>query len=292
MYTIGYRGNTVPTLNDLTIYNNSVVYKCKDWPKYISRRRLRDQIKDCYYGDDENGPFPIINCPIEENDNYFKCSNNTCIPSNEVNNGRCDCEIYDGRCSDEQYDVLDIGNTIPFQKICDGRLDLGMHLSEDDDESDEDNCQYWPVTHIYNRCDGIWNFPNGSDELNCYSTPLINCSITEHICVSQQTNQLICLPIEKANDGIIDCFGAADEPTYCQSSLGDPFYCPNNTRAQCIPVLVLCDKNSLCSRYDYEEACQKGNSIISRIVRDTSNDYDQWECSDTAKVLCRTLFNF
>ena len=53
---------------------------------------------------------------------------------------------------------------------------------------------------------------NGSDEINCDSPPLLNCSTNHHICVSLETNDLMCLPMEKVNNGIIDCLGAADEP--------------------------------------------------------------------------------
>ena len=77
--------------------------------------------------------------------------------------------------------------------------------------------KHWPSIHIYNRCDGFWDISDGSDEMNCDSSPLLNCSSNHHICVSPRTNELICLSMEKVGDGIVDCIGAADEPTLCQS---------------------------------------------------------------------------
>ena len=63
--------NTVPIYNNFQLMNNSILYKCLNWPKYISKRRIFDGIKDCYYEDDEQ--FSLLNktCLIEENSNYF-----------------------------------------------------------------------------------------------------------------------------------------------------------------------------------------------------------------------------
>jgi hypothetical protein len=44
-----------------------------------------------------------------------------------------------------------------------------------------------------------------------------------------QTNELMCLPLEKAYDGVIDCLGGIDEPNLCSLTSHydkkDKFYC-------------------------------------------------------------------
>ncbi|CAF3178965.1 unnamed protein product, partial [Rotaria sp. Silwood2] len=34
-------------------------------------------------------------------------------------------------------------------------------------ETDETNCDEWPCHARATRCDGVWNRPNGCDELGC-----------------------------------------------------------------------------------------------------------------------------
>ncbi len=60
---------------------------------------------------------------------------------------------------------------------------------------------------------GVWNCPNGVDETGCLSHSTLDCSLKYHLCVSSDRNELICLPIEIANDGNVDCLGDNDEPT-------------------------------------------------------------------------------
>ena len=71
----------------------------------------------------------------------------------------------------------------------------------------------------------------------------LNCSSNHHLCVSPDTNQFICLPIEKANDGNVDCLGATDEPTLCGTKIqsyiresSDDFYCMNQSSQSCISI--------------------------------------------------------
>ncbi|CAF4566598.1 unnamed protein product, partial [Rotaria sp. Silwood2] len=102
---------------------------------------------------------------------------------------------------------------ISFQTICYGFTELLPITVEDRDETE---CEQWSCNNIYTRCDGLWNCPHGEDEIGCNLSSILNCSSDQHICVSPHTNQLICLPMKKANYDKIDCLGATDEPTLCQ----------------------------------------------------------------------------
>ena len=85
-----------------------------------------------------------------------------------------DCTIYDDSyCDDEDLDDLYARNTISFQTICDGSHHLHTKIYRSQNETDETNCEQWPLIHIYNRCDGFWHFLNGSDEINCDSSHII-----------------------------------------------------------------------------------------------------------------------
>jgi len=63
----------------------------------------------------------------------------------------------------------------------------------------------------------LYNLSRSKTSFN--SSSLLNCSVNQNICVSPQTNELMCLPIEKVNDAIIDCLSAADKPTLCRNYL-------------------------------------------------------------------------
>ena len=34
-------------------------------------------------------------------------------------------------------------------------------------ETDETECEQWECNNIYTHCNGIWNCPNGADEIGC-----------------------------------------------------------------------------------------------------------------------------
>ncbi|CAF2656472.1 unnamed protein product [Rotaria sp. Silwood2] len=116
-------------------------------------------------------------------------------------------------CEDEYLNFQYVRKNISFQTICYGFTEL---LPITVEERDETECEQWSCNNIYTRCDGLWNCPHGEDEIGCNLSSILNCSSDQHICVSPHTNQLICLPMKKANYDKIDCLGATDEPTLCQ----------------------------------------------------------------------------
>jgi hypothetical protein len=69
--------------------------------------------------------------------------------------------------------------------------------------------------------------------------------IYHHLCISSDTNQLMCLSIEKINDGNVDCLSGSDEITLCRVKYRYiqylNFYCMNQTSDSCIDFGYLCD---------------------------------------------------
>ncbi|CAF4232667.1 unnamed protein product, partial [Adineta steineri] len=288
------------------IYNNSVfcdrsiMYQCINSSKCIMKARLFDNITDCYYHDDED-LSTFNNTNLQQLQNIFRCkTTEEYRPTYFVNDKGCDCEIRgDSYCADENFHEYYFRKTISFQTICDKNPHLFRQIFGDT-ETDETDCDQWPMMHIYNRCDGFWHIANGSDELNCdLSLSLLNCSENEHVCVSSKTDELICLSIEHVNDSITDCIGAADEPKLCrQNKLGaeelNLFAC-NNTKfgknSTCLEGDYLCDGSIDCSNKEDERIC-KGNDLSPSHLEKgiCATNYELYG-SNIAKALCRLFVN-
>jgi hypothetical protein len=163
--------------------------------------------------------------------------------------------------------VFDYRRDLSFQTVCDGFVELIPKMINGQNQTDETECHHWDCNNLYTHCDYIWNCPNGKDEINCPSLRLSNCSLNSHLCVSPKTNQFICLPIEKANDGRIDCLGAYDEPQIClmnalTSNDRTNFYCRNQTNRSCIvSETLLCDNKNDCQYGDDEQFCTTNQTL-------------------------------
>ncbi|CAF3983718.1 unnamed protein product [Rotaria sordida] len=228
--------------------------------------RLNDGISDCYFDDDEKYLETENICSPTSNIKCYECkSKSKFIHYNRLKDGLCDCPHY---CDDEvpnDYTVY-IQEHISFQTICDGFTELLPIMIDGQNETDETNCEQWVCDNIYTRCNTIWNCLNGADELNCPDLRVSNCTSNEHPCVSPKGNEFICLPIEKANDGVVDCLGATDEPQICRSYrlLREPptFYCENRGHLNCINHLLLCNNQSECNNDEDERFCSKYSNYI------------------------------
>ncbi|CAF3407239.1 unnamed protein product [Rotaria socialis] len=245
-------------ITDSVLCNKPNMYQCLNSTKCISKDRLNDKIIDCYYADDEGSGLVNNTCL---NAKYFKCeATKKCISNRFVEDGMCDCPFYDKSiCVDESLDIDISQRHISFQTICDGFTELLPITIDGANETDETNCEGYPCNNTYTRCNGIWNCYNGADEVDCDSSPLIQCSRHHHICVLPDTNQLTCLPITRANDGKVDCLGGTDEPKLCRSyhtdHVQDKFYCRNDTENICIRSILLCDSLTQCRLREDEQFC-------------------------------------
>ncbi|CAF4427219.1 unnamed protein product, partial [Rotaria sp. Silwood2] len=99
--------------------------------------------------------------------------------------------------------------------------------------TDETECQDWPCSNAYTRCNRKWNCHNAADETNCPDNP---CRPNGHPCISILTRNFTCLPLSRINDGIVDCAGGYDEQNRCEqipnSSIQLTYRCFNET--QCV----------------------------------------------------------
>ncbi|CAF3340740.1 unnamed protein product [Rotaria sp. Silwood2] len=120
---------------------------------------------------------------------------------------------------------------LSFQSLCDNFID---HTRIDQfNYTDETECQDWPCSNAYTRCNRKWNCHNAADETNCPDNP---CRPNGHPCISILTRNFTCLPLSRINDGIVDCAGGYDEQNRCEqipnSSIQLTYRCFNET--QCV----------------------------------------------------------
>ncbi|CAF4082115.1 unnamed protein product [Rotaria sordida] len=164
----------------------------------------------------------------------YKCSSNKiydglCIHRRFLNDKEQDCqvdnadELFPIYCTDEfscqylrQLNLQQSQIPIIYEELCNGFEIINRNLINV--ETDETNCDDWPCNSHGSYCDGIWNRPNGCDELDCPNTipsfiarHVANCSSNEHYCLQYNSSKINCLPVTKANDGIFDCLFGSDE---------------------------------------------------------------------------------
>ncbi|CAF3237514.1 unnamed protein product [Rotaria sp. Silwood2] len=272
------------------ICNASHMYQCVNSSKCIPTNRLLDVANDCPQREDENITYINNTGLTKKLKSHFKCElADKYIHQSFVADGTCNCLFAGYRwCEDESSDVHYARKNISFQTICDGFTELIPITIEGRNETDETECENWSCNNMYTRCDGLWNCLHGEDEIGCYLSSTFNCSPDHHICVSPDTNQFMCLSIQKANDGKIDCVGATDESTLCQKkyeiNVNYNFYCRNTTYSSCISSEKLCDRDKNCKDGDDEQFCVKNrtNNTINRICRPSYVAFG----SDVEKFLC------
>ncbi|CAF1541006.1 unnamed protein product, partial [Adineta ricciae] len=248
--------------------NNSNVYRCNNSIQCISKDKIMNK---------------VIDCPNEDDENILYVGN---IISSDQATG-----VFHGYPEDIKTMFRDVRKHILFQTICDGFVELAPILIGEQNHTDETECEQWQCNNIYTHCNGLWNCLNGADEIGCDSSSLLNCSPNDHICISPHTNQFMCLPITKANDGKIDCIGATDETLLCQRGQyvlhnRNNFYCIKGNSDYCISYFYLCDGYQHCIDGSDEQFCEKnrtypefGDSICESSVLLWGSDVEQFICN-------------
>ena len=261
--------------------NESSMYQCLHSSKCISIHRLMNNVDDCPYRDDEDinknqNPYAIEQM---KRNSFYCLGKKKYVPLTTIEDGKCDCGYVERDwCEDESLQMNYIRRNISFQTICDGYIELQPILLDGHNETDETQCDQWPCDNIYTHCDGLWNCPKGEDEIGCYRSSSLTCAFDEHFCVSIQTLELICLALDKVNDGRIDCIGATDERRFCHRNKPlletNKFYCITNRSTECLEDYYLCNRKNDCLNGDDERFCQQNRS------------------SSRSKYLCRMFNSF
>ncbi|CAF1454137.1 unnamed protein product [Rotaria sp. Silwood1] len=198
----------------------------------------------------------------ECNDNEYRCTNGQSykyIHQSLVRNGVCQCELEDQHwCEDEDFHIHYVRKNISFQTICDEFTEPIPITIEGQNETE---CEQWSCNNIYINCDSVWNCPHDEDDVGCDLSSTLNCFLDYHKCVSPHTNELICLPVNQANDGKINCLDATDESTLCrekyQVEFFNNFYCMGKSYQPCIHFHQLCEDSINCDHGDDERFCVK-----------------------------------
>jgi hypothetical protein len=251
-----------------TFCSRSNMYQCANSSKCISIYRRNNKIGDCPQGDDENSAEILDSSlvyPLSALNNYWDKYNKRMIQYTREN--------------------------ISFQTICNGYTELLPITINGKNETDETECEQWECNNIYSRCNDFWNCLNGADEIDCDLSTKLDCSSTDHICVSPNTTQLMCLSIEEANDGNVDCLGGTDEPTLCRKSYEfgypDNFRCIGTVITRCIDAEKLCESNDDCEYGDDEGFCEDNSPHED--VFDYCNSKGPSGQTDVEQVLCKSM---
>ncbi|CAF0959222.1 unnamed protein product [Adineta ricciae] len=261
--------------------HHSVMYRCFNSTKCISKYRLVDGINDCPFDDDETFNQ---DCSFDDSLYRFECfrdGKRKCLAPLIIGDGKRDCE----RAEDERNENDGtIESHISFQTICDGKTELSPLLIDGRYETDETHCEDWPCNNTYTRCDRFWLCKNGTDEINC---PSSLCPENQYDCVLfNDTSKLTCISASKINDGTIDCLGASDERNIClrKTPLLVMYYFHCSIDSKCIHYNGLCDRNATCSQGDDEKFCRNYGSRRNPLC--SSNVINR---TDVENFLCHSL---
>ena len=244
-------GRCLTSINPSADCDPLIMYQCRNSSKCIAKSRLLDAISDCPWRDDELFEH---SCALDDAQRFrLKCI----IDKHEV----CLAPIISANKVITCTSQIDDGDRhLYFPLICNQRIDLPPILIDGENQTDETDCQRWPCNNTYTRCDGYWHCLNGADEINC--SPSL-CPPMHHSCVfPNDTLRLSCLPIERTNDGKIDCLGASDERQFCRKQYPEyvdaRFLCRDDD--ECLDVDDLCNAYSDCSQDDDEIFCTDARS--------------------------------
>ena len=150
--------------------------------------------------------------------------------------------------------------------MCDRHTEMYPLTIDGQNHTDETDCDQWPCSNYYTRCDGFWSCADGKDEKNCTEQM---CPSNSYPCVSRYNFTLRCLPANQVNDGHIDCFGSLDELQHCRTAYRSPSYyegfrCLDSD--VCTGAHSLCDGKKQCPLDDDEAFCDDRQHICNQLT--------------------------
>ena len=213
---------------------NSSYFYCNKSSKCILYHRVGDGKKDCFYNEDEL----FDACQLNDS-NRLICKSDPikCLMPVAVGNGFFECTLGEDEVLTYTQNV---NRLVPLSLLCDYQLDSMMFLDGSKD-TDETNCHWWPCHNPYTRCNGLWNCPNGIDELNCPNT---SCSFNQYECQLEQSDVFYCLSREHIYEEYIsNCNNTDNHYRYLYffngtNNITEDYFSWNNS--ECISENTLC----------------------------------------------------
>ena len=231
-------------------HHNESLYTCDETMKCIWKHRLLDGIEDCLLKDDEEF---LDSCALNQSNFRLAC-NEKCYSPLTIRDHVEHCS----QKQDEQSPYINnVQNEIIFQTICDRYVEINPPISiEGQNYTDENECDFWPCSNSYTRCNGIWNCLNGADEMNC---PPSTCPLLRQICfyIPAPNKLAMCPKVARMRDTYLNCSDTSDEQMLCYKMdyyyTSSPLILINNkTIAQ---IDDLCIKKPRCISRNDEQFC-------------------------------------
>ena len=310
-------------ITPFVVKDTSSLFYCNSTRKFISKYRINDGYMDCIYDDeDTNNKFIALSNDEFKDKNLtypcgdlklidrFKClTTEQCIPRTMLGRNLSLCNdrtdhLFIGQCkksSDLACQFIRGDNNYPpvyylFQENCNNNAKLRYFSSGI--ETDETSCEEWPSAYRqrYERCNDVWDEPNGQDELNCPGTTMtyirekVGCNSTQHYCALDDGKNLGCLDKTKAGNNHIDCLFNTDERTTDDCIRNGEFRCSNG---RCLNEVNFCKIDSSCpfsmelciyQNFIYGEFTCLDGKIISEtklcdnIIDCPEQGEDEWFC--------------
>ncbi|CAF1513678.1 unnamed protein product, partial [Adineta steineri] len=170
--------------------SNSSLFFCELSKRFISKHRLVDGIDDCDYREDEEYPY---SCLLNDSQRYSCPAEDKCLSPLGLGYTLPDC-IGDNGPSIYQ------SRRFVFTHLC----NLVPDYEEENHETDETNCEWWPCYTPYTRCDELYQCTNAIDETGC---PAFGCAANELKCDIENPVGHRCISHDYIYEKAINCSG-------------------------------------------------------------------------------------